>query len=141
MIVDPLSASLKISASGMDAQSTRLRIVSENLANVRSTGETPGSEPYRRKMVSFASHVDRASGVAEVKIQKIFDDTSAFNLEFDPGNPAANKDGYVKMPNVNPLIEMADMREANRSYEANLQAIKQARDMISSTIDLLRSSS
>ena len=74
-------------------------------------------------------------------LQKIFDDTSAFNLEFDPGNPAANKDGYVKMPNVNPLIEMADMREANRSYEANLQAIKQARDMISSTIDLLRSSS
>lgn len=141
MIVDPLKASLQISASGMDAQSTRLRIVSENLANVRSTGETPGSEPYRRKMVSFASHVDRASGVPEVKIQKIFDDTSAFNLEFDPGNPAANKDGYVKMPNVNPLIEMADMREANRSYEANLQAIKQARDMISSTIDLLRSSS
>ncbi|HWU61395.1 MAG TPA: flagellar basal body rod protein FlgC [Ensifer sp.] len=141
MIVDPLSASLKISASGMDAQSTRLRIVSENLANVRSTGETPGSEPYRRKMVSFAEHVNKATGVAEVKIQKVFDDMSSFNLEFDPGNPAANKDGYVKMPNVNPLIEMADMREANRSYEANLQAIKQARDMISSTIDLLRSSS
>jgi flagellar basal-body rod protein FlgC len=141
MIVDALSASLKVSASGMDAQSTRLRIVSENLANVRSTGDASGSEPYRRKLVSFAEHVDRTTGVPEVKVQKIFDDTSDFNLEFDPGNPAANKDGYVKMPNVNPLIEMADMREANRSYEANLQAIKQARDMISSTIDLLRSSS
>lgn len=141
MIVDPLSASLKISASGMDAQATRLRVVSENLANMRSTGATPGSEPYRRKMVSFAEHVDRASGVPQVQIQKVFDDMTFFNLEFDPGNPAANKDGYVKMPNVNPLIEMADIREANRSYEANLQAIKQARDMISSTIDLLRSSS
>lgn len=141
MIVDPLSASLKISASGMDAQSVRLRVVSENLANVRSTGEAPGSDPYRRKLVSFGEHVDRATGVPQVSVQKVFDDPTDFNLEYDPGNPAANKDGYVKMPNVNPLIEMADMREANRSYEANLQAIKQARDMISSTIDLLRSSS
>jgi flagellar basal-body rod protein FlgC len=140
MIVDPLAASLRISASGMDAQSTRLRVVSENLANVRSTGEASGAEPYRRKLVSFAEHVDRATGVPEVKVQKIFDDNSDFTLEYDPGNPASNKDGYVKMPNVNPLIEMADMREANRSYEANLQAIKQARDMMSSTIDLLRSS-
>lgn len=141
MIVDPLSASLKISASGMDAQSVRLRVVSENLANVRSTGEAPGSDPYRRKLVSFGEHVDRATGIPQVSVQKVFDDPSDFNLEYDPGNPAANKDGYVKMPNVNALIEMADMREANRSYEANLQAIKQARDMISSTIDLLRSSS
>lgn len=141
MIVDPLSASLKISASGMDAQSVRLRVVSENLANVRSTGEAAGSDPYRRKLISFAEHIDRATGVPQVSVQKVFDDPSNFNLEYDPGNPAANKDGYVKMPNVNPLIEMADMREANRSYEANLQAIKQARDMISSTIDLLRSSS
>lgn len=140
MIVDPLDASLRISASGMDAQSTRLRVVSENLANVRSTGEASGSEPYRRKLVSFAEHVDRATGIPEVKVQKIFNDNSDFTLEYDPGNPAANQDGYVKMPNVNPLIEMADMREANRSYEANLQAIKQARDMMSSTIDLLRSS-
>lgn len=140
MIVDPLAASLRISASGMDAQSTRLRIVSENLANVRSTGEASGSEPYRRKLVSFAEHVDRETGVPQVRIQKIFDDNSEFTLEYDPGNPAANQDGYVKMPNVNPLIEMSDMREANRSYEANLQAIKQARDMMSSTIDLLRSS-
>lgn len=140
MIVDALSASQKIAASGLDAQATRLRIVSENLANMRSTGDVAGSEPYRRKLVSFSEHVDRATGIPEVRVQKIFNDTSDFNLEFDPGNPAANKDGYVKMPNVNPLIEMADMREANRSYEANLQAIKQAREMNASTLDLLRSS-
>lgn len=141
MFVDPLAASLRISASGMDAQSTRLRVVSENLANVRSTGEASGSDPYRRKLVSFAEHMDKTTGVPEVTVQKVFNDTSDFNLEYDPGNPAANQNGYVKMPNVNPLIEMADMREANRSYEANLQAIKQARDMMSSTIDLLRSMS
>ena len=139
MFVDPLIASQKISASGMDAQSTRLRVVSENLANVRSTGDAPGADPYRRKLVSFAEHVDRASGVPQVQVQKVFEDASEFQLEYDPGNPAANQQGYVKMPNVNVLIEMADMREANRSYEANIQSIKQARDMISSTIDLLRS--
>ena len=141
MIVDPLVASMKISSSGMDAQSLRLRVVSENLANARSTGDVPGSDPYRRKLVSFSEHVDKTTGIPEVGVQRLYQDQSDFRLEYDPGNPAANKDGYVKMPNVNVLIEMADMREANRSYEANLQAVKQARDMVSSTIDLLRSSS
>lgn len=140
MIVDPLVASMKISSSGMDAQSLRLRVVSENLANARSTGDVPGSDPYRRKLVSFSEHVDKTTGIPEVGVQRLYQDQSDFRLEYDPGNPAANKDGYVKMPNVNVLIEMADMREANRSYEANLQAVKQARDMVSSTIDLLRTS-
>jgi flagellar basal-body rod protein FlgC len=138
--VDPLVASLRISASGLDAQSVRLRIVSENLANSRSTGDTPGADPYRRKLVSFAQHLDRETGVSKVVVQKLYQDSAEFNMEYDPGNPAADTTGYVKMPNVNVLIEMADMREANRGYEANLQAIKQTRDMISSTIDLLRSS-
>lgn len=138
MVVDPLVASLQISASGMDAQSVRLKVVSENLANARSTGDTPGADPYRRRLVSFTQQLDKATGVTKVAIQKEFDDQSNFQLEYDPGSPAANQNGYVKMPNVNMLIEMSDMREANRSYEANLQSIKQARDMISSTIDLLK---
>ena len=139
--MDPLIASLKISASGLEAQSSRLRVVSENLANARSTGDTPGAEPYRRKTISFAQELDRAAGVETVEIKKIGVDQSDFRTEYDPGNPAADPNGVVKYPNVNILVEMADMREANRSYEANLQSIRQARDLINSTIDLLRSSS
>lgn len=139
--MDPLVASLKISASGLEAQSSRLRVVSENLANARSTGDTPGADPYRRKTVSFAQELDRAAGVETVEIKKIGVDRSDFRTEYDPGNPAADPNGVVKYPNVNILVEMADMREANRSYEANLQSIRQARDLINSTIDLLRSSS
>ena len=138
--MDPLSASLKISSSGLSAQSARLRVVSENLANARSTADTPGADPYQRKTISFTDEVDRASGVASVEIKRIGLDRTAFQTEYDPGNPAADSKGIVKYPNVNVLVEMADMREANRSYEANLQSIRQARDLISSTIDLLRSS-
>src|SRR5919108_5693671 len=108
---------MKIAGSGLEAQSTRLRIVSENIANARSTGDTPGAEPYRRKTISFAAEVDRASGASLVEIQRLGTDDSNFNIEFDPGNPAADEKGMVKMPNVNVLIEMADMREANRAYE------------------------
>jgi flagellar basal-body rod protein FlgC len=139
--MDPLLASLKISASGLEAQSSRLRVVSENLANARSTGDTPGADPYRRKTISFAQELDRAAGVSTVEVKKIGVDRSDFQTEYDPGNPAADPNGVVKYPNVNILLEMADMREANRSYEANLQSIRQARDLINSTIDLLRSSS
>src|ERR1041384_3621057 len=118
--MDPLVASLKISASGLEAQSSRLRVVSENLANARSTGDVPGADPYRRKTVSFTQELDRAAGVNTVEIKKIGLDQSAFRSEYDPGNPAADSNGVVKYPNVNILVEMADMREANRSYEANL---------------------
>lgn len=138
--MDPLTSALKVSASGLQAESTRLRIVSENIANARSSGDVPGADPYRRKTVSFAAEVDRASGASLVEIDRIGTDDSNFNVEFDPGNPAADEKGMVKMPNVNILIEMADMREANRTYEANLQTIKQSRDLISQTIDLLRAS-
>jgi flagellar basal-body rod protein FlgC len=138
--MDPLSAAMKIAGSGLEAQSTRLRVVSENIANARSTGDTPGADPYRRKTVTFGSELDRASGVATVGVKKVGEDQGKFVNEYDPSNPAADGKGYVKMPNVNVLVEMADMREANRSYEANLQTIKQSRDLISSTIDLLKNS-
>ncbi|WP_075292483.1 flagellar basal body rod protein FlgC [Pararhizobium arenae] len=138
--MDPLVSSLRVSASGLEAESTRLRIVSENIANARSTGDTPGADPYRRKTVSFTAEVDRMSGASTVSIERLGTDDSDFVTEFDPGNPAADDKGMVKLPNVNVLVEMADMREANRSYEANLQTTRQARDLISATIDLLRAS-
>ncbi len=138
--MDPLSAALKIAGSGLEAQSTRLRIVSENIANARSTGDTPGAEPYRRKTVTFGAELDKVSGADLVAVKRLGEDDSDFIEEFDPGNPAADERGYVKMPNVNVLIEMADMREANRTYEANLQTVKQTRDLISSTINLLKAS-
>lgn len=138
--MDPLVSALRVSASGLEAESTRLRVVSENIANARSTGDAPGMDPYRRKTVSFAAEVDRASGASTVEVKRLGTDDSEFTMEFDPGNPAADDKGMVKLPNVNILIEMADMREANRAYEANLQTTRQARDLISATIDLLRAS-
>lgn len=139
-MVDPLQASLKVGASGLEAQSARLRIVSENLANAQSTGNTPGSDPYTRKTMSFENELDETSGMTLVKVASIDRDRSGYRVEHNPGHPAADANGYVKLPNVNIMSELADMREANRSYEANLQVIKQAREMISMTIDLLRSS-
>jgi flagellar basal-body rod protein FlgC len=138
--MDPLSAASKIAGSGLEVLSTRLRIVSENIANARSTGDTPGADPYRRKTVTFGSELDRVSGVERVTVKKLGVDRGDFVNEYDPGNPAADSNGMVKMPNVNILIEMADMREANRSYDANLQVIRQTRDLVASTIDLLKAS-
>ena len=138
-MIDPLQASSRLASAGLEAQSMRLRIVSENIANAQSTGETQGADPYARKTITFRSELDRASGSASVQVKNIGTDEAPFKVEYDPGNPAADENGYVKLPNVNVLVEMADMREANRSYEANLQMIKQARSMISSMIDLLRS--
>jgi flagellar basal-body rod protein FlgC len=138
---DPLLSSMMISASGIRAQSLRMRVISENLANAQSTGNAPGADPYRRKTITFESALDRASGANLVEARGTFQDQSDFKLEYQPGSPAANANGYVKLPNVNPIIEMADMREANRSYESNLQVVRQTREMISMTIDLLRSGS
>ena len=137
--MDPLISSLKVAASGLGAQSERLRVVSENLANAQSTGNFPGADPYQRKTITFTAELDRVSGARMVEVSAISNDKTAYPVEFQPGHEAADDLGYVKMPNVNVLVEMADMREANRSYEANLQAIKQARDLISMTIDMLRS--
>jgi flagellar basal-body rod protein FlgC len=141
MPIDPLSVAVKVAASGLNAQSERLRVVSENLANAQSTGNSPGSDPYQRKTISFGTTLDAVSGGTYVSVQSIELDRSDFPIEFEPGHQAANEDGFVKMPNVNPLVEMADMTEANRSYEANLQVIRQSRELISMTIDLMRSQS
>lgn len=140
-MIDPLQVSLRVAASGLQVQSQRVRVVSENLANAQSTGNTPGADPYTRKTVAFQTEVDRITGANLVRVESIDFDHSPYRVEHDPGHPAADAGGFVKLPNVNVLIEMADMREANRTYEANLQVIKQARGMISMTIDLLRSSS
>ncbi|VVT32297.1 Flagellar basal-body rod protein FlgC [Rhizobium sp. EC-SD404] len=140
MTIDPLTASLKIAASGLEAQTTRLRVVSENLANAQSTSSLPGGDPYRRKIVDFNAELDRVSGASLVNVGSVDEDTSDFTVEYDPGNKAADENGMVKKPNVNVLVEMADMREANRAYESNLQTIKQTRELISMTIDLLRAS-
>ena len=138
MTFDPLQISLRIAASGLQAQSTRLRVVSENIANAQSTGPTAGADPYARKTVSFDSAVDRASGANLVEVKSIGVDRTPFKLEHDPGNPAADENGMVKMPNVDLLVELADMREANRSYEANLQVAKQSADMLAQTIALMK---
>jgi flagellar basal-body rod protein FlgC len=137
--MDPLTAAMKVAGSGLEAQSTRLRIVSENIANARSTGDTPGADPYRRKTITFGAEVDRNNDLTTVGVKKLGQDQGQFVEEYDPDSPAADQKGYVKMPNVNVLVEMADMREANRSYEANLQTIKQSRDLINSTIEMLKS--
>ena len=136
--MDPLTTALRVASTGLGAQSERLRVVSENLANAQSTGNTPDENPYRRKTITFSSTLDRASGIAYVNTPAISSDPSEFPTEYMPGHQAADANGYVRMPNVNTLVEMADMREANRSYQANLQVIKQARELISMTIDLLR---
>lgn len=136
---DPLQISLRIAASGLEAQSTRLRVVAENLANAQSTGSTPGADPYQRKTVSFTSVLDQMSEAPLVKVNDIGVDQAPFQLEYQPGHPAADEKGFVKLPNVNMATEIADMREANRSYEANLQIIKRTRELLSMTIDLLRS--
>jgi flagellar basal-body rod protein FlgC len=137
-VIDPLQTATRLASAGLEAQSLRIRVVSENLANVQSTGDTPGADPYARKTVTFKAELDRAVGAASVRVRDIDVDKTPFRVEHDPSNPAADQNGNVKLPNVNALIEMADMREANRSYEANLQVIKQARAMVASVIDLLR---
>ncbi len=140
-MIDPIGAAIKIASSGLETQSARLRIVAENMANAQSTGAAPGADPYARKTVTFESELDQATGVDLVRIKNIGIDHTPFRVEHDPGNPAADSKGFVKFPNVDMIMEMADLREANRSYEANLQVIKQANNLSSSTIDLLRNSS
>ncbi|MEZ5831433.1 MAG: flagellar basal body rod protein FlgC [Dongiaceae bacterium] len=133
-----LMESLKISAAGMKVQGDRLRVVAENLANADSVSEVPGGDPYRRKTISFKNTLDKELGLDTVQVSKVGVDPSDFRMKYEPGNPAADAKGYVKLPNVNSLIEMTDMREAQRSYEANLRAIEVARNMLQRTIDLIR---
>ena len=137
-MADPLQTALRIAASGLQAQSMRLRIVSENIANAQSTGPTPSANPYARQTVSFESEMDRTLGANLVEVKSIGVDSTPFKLERDPGNPAADENGMVKMPNVDVLVELADMREANRSYEANLQVAKQSADMLNTAVSLMK---
>lgn len=137
-MTDPLSASIKVAGAGLAAQSARLRVVAENMANAQSTGRSPGADPFRRKTISFVNELDRAAGVRLVRVNAVGVDPTPFIIERDPGNPAADENGDVKRPNVNLLVEMGDMREANRSYEADLQIMKQSRDLMAMTIDLLK---
>ena len=131
--------SIAVAASGLRAQAGRMRIISENIANADSTAQTPGGNPYRRKIVTFRSEMDRALDANMVSLGRIRADQSNFQMKLEPGNPAADSNGYVRYPNVNPLIEMADFRDAQRSYSANVNVINATRAMIARTLDILRS--
>ena len=132
-------ATIRVAASGLAAQGSRLKVIAENLANADSTGTTPGAEPYRRKIVTFRSVLDKTTGADLVKTGATQTAGGDFERRYDPSHPAADAQGYVMMPNVNPLLEMMDMREAQRSYEANLNVIDAAKNMLSRAIDLLHS--
>ena len=136
--MDDLSSSSQIAAKGMKAQATRLRVISENLANADSTSEVAGGEPYRRKLVTFRNALDKQIEADVVQVKRIYNDRSKLNSKYDPAHPGANAQGYVLQPNVNPLIEMMDMREAQRSYEANMNVISTSRQMVAKTLDLLK---
>ena len=133
-----LAQALTISARGMQAQTERLRVIAENLANQDSTGSFPGATPYRRRTTVFANVLDRNLQANTVTVKAIVPDTSDFPQKYDPGNPAADTNGYIRTPNVNSFVEMMDMREAERSYSANLNVMQASRSMLSRTIDLLK---
>jgi flagellar basal-body rod protein FlgC len=130
--------SMAIAASGLKAQAGRMRVISENIANADSTAQVPGGDPYRRKIPTFQSEVDRALDSKVVALGRVRPDRSDFRVKYEPNHPAADQNGYVKYPNVNSLVEMTDMREAQRSYEANLNVIGATRRMIQRTLELLR---
>jgi flagellar basal-body rod protein FlgC len=136
--MDDMLKTLDISAAGMRAQGSRLKVIAENLANANSLPKDAEDQPYRRRVVIFRDVLDRKLDVNTVKVQQVRPDPSPFSRKFEPGHPAADGGGYVNAPNVNPLIEMADMREAQRSYEANLSVVKTSRTMLFDTIDILR---
>jgi flagellar basal-body rod protein FlgC len=130
--------SMSIAASGLRAQAGRMRIISENIANADSTPSSPGADPYRRKVPSFNTELDRTLGARVVSMGKVGTDKSDFRLKYEPGHPSADANGNVKYPNVNSLVEMTDMRDAQRSYEANINVISATRRMLQRTLDILR---
>ncbi|MBN8521075.1 MAG: flagellar basal body rod protein FlgC [Alphaproteobacteria bacterium] len=139
MAEDSIFGAMTTSAYGMRAQGERTRVISENIANANTAANTPDSEPYNRKIITFKNEMDRQQGQRLVKVDDIRDDKEKdFPLKYMPDHPGANAEGYVKMPNVNSLIELTDMREAQRSYEANLGMMEQSRTMAQRTIDMLR---
>lgn len=132
------NSSLKIAATGMHAQTARMRVIAENIANADSAGKAPGDEPYRRRIPTFQTHFDAEVGGRVVEVGRLAYDMSDFSSRFEPGHPAADANGYVQYPNVNTLIETVDMREAQRSYEANLNVVTVTRQMLGRTLDILR---
>ena len=132
------SDAMQISASGMRAQAARMRIISENIANADSTAREAGGDPYQRQIPVFDTELDRASGLNRVRMTDVARDETEFTLEYDPGHPAADENGYLRTSNVSMLVEMMDMREALRSYEANLNMIENSRRMQERALDLLR---
>lgn len=133
-----LMNTMDISAHGMKAQGVRLRVISQNIANADTTPETPSQEPYRRKVLMFRNEFDRELGTEIIQAHKVRGENSAFGLKYMPDHPAANEDGYVQTPNVNTMVEVMDMREAQRSYEANMGMIRMSRSLLQQTLDLLR---
>jgi flagellar basal-body rod protein FlgC len=131
-------SSLKIAATGLHAQTARMRVIAENLANADSAGRTPEDEPYRRRVPTFKAALDREIGGNVVQIGRVALDQSDFPTRYEPGHPAADANGYVRYPNVNSLIETMDMRQAQRSYEANLNVVTVTRQMLGATLDILR---
>ncbi len=133
-----LQKALSISARGMNVQTTRLRVIAENLANQDTTGTSPNTQPYRRKTITFANAMDKSVGAETVRVKKVDRDMGDLPLRFDPGHPAADGRGYVKVPNVNSFVEVMDMKEAQRAYSANLNVLQVSRGMLSRTIEMLR---
>ena len=132
------NSSLRIAATGLHAQTARMRVIAENLANADSAGKTPGADPYRRRIPTFETSFDAEVGGKIVEVGKLAYDNSDFTTRYEPGHPAADASGYVKYPNVNTLIETMDMREAQRTYEANLNVVTVTRQMLGRTLDILR---
>jgi flagellar basal-body rod protein FlgC len=138
MAAADLSTSLRVSAAGMDVQVARVRVISENLANQNTTGSAPGADAYHRRTISFQNKLDKALGVETVSVKSVGTDNSEQPSRYDPGNPAADKNGYVKTPNVNSFVELMDMRDAEQSYSANLNVAATTRSMLSRTLDLIK---
>ncbi|HKT16575.1 MAG TPA: flagellar basal body rod protein FlgC [Stellaceae bacterium] len=133
-----LDKSFAVAYSGLSAETQRLKVIAENLANADSTAQTPDQDPYKRQIVNFEDVFDRQLGVDKVKVSGVTTIQTGFGRRYEPGHPAADASGYVKTPNVNSITELMDMREAQRSYEANLNVISAAKSMLSRTLDLLR---
>jgi len=137
--VSDFARSMSIATSGLRAQAGRIRVISENIANADSTAQTAGGDPYRRKVPTFSSALDRSLDAQVVSLGRVRTDQSSFRVKYEPGNPAADASGNVKYPNVNSMVEMTDMRDAQRSYEANLNVVGATRRMIQRTLDILKS--
>lgn len=138
MALDDLSASSRVSAKGMQLQSERLKVIAQNIANADTAARSPHEAPYSRKVIYVKRHYEPKYGAELTKIDKIARDHSEFRLKYEPGHPASNRDGYVKYPNVDPVLEMADAKEAQRSFEANLSALEIARSNQAKILEVLK---